>query len=29
MGIQTLTKSICNLLNKSPCSISFCLYLHS
>ncbi len=29
VGIQTLTKSLCNLLNKSPCSISFCLCLHS
>ena len=29
VGIQTLTKSICNLLNKSPCSISFCLCLYS
>lgn len=29
LEIQTLTKSICNLLNKSPCSVSFCLCLHS
>ena len=29
VSIQTLTKSICNLLNKSPSSISFCLCLHS
>jgi hypothetical protein len=29
VGIQTLTKSLGNLLNKSPYSISFCLCLHS
>jgi hypothetical protein len=28
-GIQTLTKSLGNLWNKLPCSISFCLCLHS
>ena len=29
LEIQTLTKSLCNLLNKLPSSISFCLCLHS
>ena len=29
LEIQTLTKLLGNLLNKSPCSVSFCLCLHS
>ena len=29
LEIQTLTKSLGNLWNKLPCSISFCLCLHS